>query len=207
MSTISPGLCQCGCGRVTRVALRTNPVRQTVKGEPCRYVLGHGFKGKRSRDHRPTHGRIVDSRGYVRVYMPEHPRAERGSGYVREHIIVAEKAFGGPLPTRAVVHHANGLPGDNRPENLVVCEDQAYHLLIHQRMKARDACGNPDWQLCWFCQTYDTPENLTQKTRKGKSGQLHRSSFHRKCKTDFEYERRHAKARAEGRTPRPRRRG
>lgn len=77
-------------------------------------------------------------------------RAENGSprlrvtgGYViievrgrkkYEHIFLAEKALGKRLPPKAVVHHMNRKPYDNfTPLNLVVCPDQAYHMLIHKR--------------------------------------------------------------------------
>ena len=55
---------------------------------------------------------------------------------VYEHIHKAEKALGKPLPKGAVVHHMNCIRHDNEtPFNLVICPDQAYHLLLHRRMK------------------------------------------------------------------------
>lgn len=57
-------------------------------------------------------------------------------GRVYEHILVAEKALGRKLPYKAVVHHMNGKPADNfTPFNLVICPDQAYHMLLHRRAK------------------------------------------------------------------------
>lgn len=38
---IPPGLCQCGCGKPTRIAERTRASRGWVKGEPLRFVPGH----------------------------------------------------------------------------------------------------------------------------------------------------------------------
>ena len=50
--------------------------------------------------------------------MPDHPRAS-SNGLVREHHLVWEQAHGCYLPKDMEIHHLNGKPGDNRPENLV----------------------------------------------------------------------------------------
>ncbi len=46
----------------------------------------------------------------------------------------AEQALGHPLPPSAVVHH-HTYDGDR--SQLVICQDRAYHALLHQRMRAR----------------------------------------------------------------------
>ena len=71
-----------------------------------------------------------NANGYIKIYIPEHPKSDQG-GYVYEHTLIAEKALGKTLPPKAVVHHANGSR-DSGP--LVICEDIAYHHLLHQRM-------------------------------------------------------------------------
>ena len=80
---------------------------------------------------------------------------------VAAHVLVAEAAFGGPLPRRAEVHHVDGNALNNAPSNLVVCPDQRYHKLLHMRARALDACGNPSWRICSFCKRYDDPAVMT----------------------------------------------
>lgn len=50
---------------------------------------------------------------------------------------VVERALGHRLPLGAVVHHWDENPGNNNPANLLVCPNQAYHMIIHGRMRVR----------------------------------------------------------------------
>lgn len=77
-----------------------------------------------------------------------------------DHIIVAERALGRPLPAGAVVHHINEDRRDNRNENLVICPSRAYHNLLHARMRALAACGHADRRPCRRCHRYDELSNL-----------------------------------------------
>jgi len=92
---------------------------------------------------------------------------DRSTGYERVgaraayiHRLLAETALGRPLPPGVEVHHADGDPANNSRGNLVLCEDRAYHKLLHQRRRALDASGDPEWRKCRFCKQYDAPENL-----------------------------------------------
>ncbi len=64
-------------------------------------------------------------------------RFYRGEGKGRNHRMIAERALGRPLPKGAEVHHWNMDKTNNRNLNLVICQDTAYHNLLHARMKVR----------------------------------------------------------------------
>lgn len=156
---IGYGRCYCGCGEKTNLAKQTIPKRGMVKGEPNRYIANHQFLGRDlSREKNPSWkgGRYVNDVGYVMVLDPSHPRA-MANGYIREHILIAERALGKPLPEGVQVHH----PGDVSDNGcIVICQDQNYHLLLHIRARALGDCGNANYRKCKFCQEYDDPDNL-----------------------------------------------
>lgn len=127
-------------------------------------------------------GRSVErGRPLVRV-PPDHPRA-RGNGYIYEYRLIAERALGRPLPQRVNVHHRNGDPADSRPENLVICEDVAYHRIIEARERAYRATGSADALRCEFCGEYDYVENLVTRPRRGTKVRPH--AHHRDCRNAY----------------------
>jgi hypothetical protein len=66
------------------------------------------------------------------------------------HRLRAERALGKPLPPNAIVHHADGSQRDDA--SLVICQDQAYHLLLHVRARVLRAGGNPNTdRICYTC--------------------------------------------------------
>lgn len=159
-AVLSDHLCECGCGQPTKVAARTDARRGWVKGQPIRFVHLHQPRARGPRNGNWNGGRTREVHGYVMLMTLGHPGAD-GRGYVKEHILDAELAMQKEMPPGAGVHHVNGVKDDNRNSNYVVC-DQTYHMLLHIRQKALEACGNPAWRRCWLCDRYDDPANLTR---------------------------------------------
>jgi hypothetical protein len=124
-------------------------------------------------------GRKISSDGYVLVHDPGNPKEDR-NGFVREHVRIIEKIIGKPLPKKSLIHHLNLDRSDNRHSNLIVCDNTAYHFLLHKRTRAFCACGNANWKKCSYCDEYDSPENM-------KIGKY--KSYHRKCENKYSRER------------------
>jgi hypothetical protein len=97
---------------------------------------------------------------YVIVHAPDCSRADR-KGHALEHVAIVERVLRKPLPPRAEIHHADLDRGNNRPGNLVVCQDKSYHRLLHLRTAAR-AAGYPlHYRVCARCGHFDAPAHLT----------------------------------------------
>lgn len=153
--------CECGCGT-------------TLKSYQ-KYFSSHKCKAKvwRGEAHATWRGgKINHTEGYVRIKLEGHPRTD-AQGYVLEHLLIAEKALGRPIPLGAQVHHWDEVRNNNAPSNLVICENQAYHRLLHYRQKAYEACGNPNAKKCYICKRYD----MSTIAPKGRTC----SYYHREC--------------------------
>lgn len=126
---IPSGSCECGCGRPTPIAKVTHRSLRHFRGHPIPYLSGHGSRSRGADSHKWKGGRYVNSSGYVEVYSPDHPAAQKG--YVREHRLVVEKRLGRYLLSTEHVHHKNHIKTDNRDENLEVMT-KGEHTIEHR---------------------------------------------------------------------------
>lgn len=110
---------------VTRqgIRIRTRQEAGNLAVTSGRLTLPHS----RGADHGNWKGGRRGGDDYMRIYMPNHPRARQN--YVTEQILVWEKTHGVSLPDEYIVHHLNNVKTDNRPENLL-----ALSVLSHQRV-------------------------------------------------------------------------
>lgn len=145
--TVRTGLCECGCGQPTKIAVKADKMYGDVKGQPRRFLVGHNSKL------RPCAGRYK----------------ERGGK--KEHVFIAEQAIGHALPARAEVHHVDGDTHNNRPGNLVVCQDHRYHMLLHVRAKVIRAGGDPNRdRYCSDCQSVKPFADFNRSNERGHAG-------------------------------------
>jgi len=181
---ISYGYCHCGCGGKAPLAPTTNRNRGWVKGEPLRYIHNHHCRGGNNNKWKGGKKSGGGSGGeYYLVKCPEDLKSNK-NGYRYEHVVVAERVLGKPLPSGAVVHHVNGDTKDNRPENLVICQDGSYHSLLHARARIIRNGGNPNHRRCRYCHKYDSLENLKTYFCKGRA-----THYHNECNTVYHRER------------------
>jgi hypothetical protein len=170
--------CECGCGELAPIAKHTVNKHGIKKGQPLRFVSGHNGKIK----HPPNWkgGRVNLVRKYKAIWVPGLNK------YVKEHILLAEKVLNKPLPIKAEIHHFNLNSFDNSHGNIVVCQNREYHMLLHIRTRALQACGNVHWRKCTICHYYDDPKNMALRDR----GRVYK---HRDCEAELARERRAAK--------------
>ena len=101
----------------------------------------------------------MSQRGGVAYTYPKVP-GNRKSRLVLMHRAIVERVLGYTLPKGVEIHHVNEDVNDFRNSNLVVCQDRAYHKLLHMRMRALRACGHADWRRCVICKQYSPVEEL-----------------------------------------------
>jgi transposase len=82
----------------------------------------------------------ADASGYETV---KHSVDDTTKNY-KIHRLVAMAHYGIEEVKDSIVHHKNGVPWDNRPENLEVLDDDKEHMRKHMEMGMYEDRGRPD---------------------------------------------------------------
>lgn len=147
-------------------------------------IPGVNLALRRGADHpRWKGGCAMHAKGYRLVSSPGHPRAD-SKGRVLEHVLVAERALGKPLPRGAEVHHVDENPANNASANLVICPDTGYHKLLHRRARAFALCGDPSARWCSYCKSYGNQDDIRGGRKPGEK------TYHNSCAVEFRRTRR-----------------
>lgn len=101
------GICEC-CGAVFKK--RPGNADNRYCGSTCRSTM--------------------NGRTYIKD--PNNPNSNN-SGLVAEAVVAAQEKLGRPLEPEEVVHHIDGNPQNNSPENIIVFVSQQYHQQWHRR--------------------------------------------------------------------------
>ena len=118
-----------GCGKI-RWVMERNGLPQSLYCDSC---CRRGEKSKNWRG-----GRINDKNGYIQLLMYSDnfffPMAIRvsktkTSGYILEHRLVMAKHLGRCLHRWEIVHHKNGIKGDNKIANLQLVSDDRHNQI------------------------------------------------------------------------------
>lgn len=124
-------------------------------------------------------GRTIKTSGYVLINVG--PCKNR-----YEHTVVAENALRKRLPKGAIVHHVDGNRANNNEPNLVICQDNSYHRLIHKRQTALEESGDKQNRKCCLCHEWDNPKNLYINNKQG-------HARHKACSAKYALQKRRKK--------------
>lgn len=123
--SIPYGYCQCGCGQKTNVARQTQSTRGQVRGEPMRYVHGHG---KRKQTTEERFWQRVDRSDNDSCWLWLGATNDFGHGTIsvtssgRSKSILAHRLSYElnvqPIPAGMVVRHKCDVPGCVNPAHL-----------------------------------------------------------------------------------------
>lgn len=110
------------------VARRLGVHTATIERSCKRLGLRTQRTGPRALEGHPNwNGGIYLCKGYRYVRADDHPNRTK-NGYVAEHRLVMEAKLGRFLARHEVVHHIDGNPLNNHPDNLMAFQSNPEHL-------------------------------------------------------------------------------
>jgi len=138
------------------------------RGVVGRWAIQQGWKTQRTgpragAGHPDWKGGRLLLGGYWYIYSPDHPNRTK-QRRVAEHRLVMEAKLGRYLERSEVVHHLDGNPQNNHPDNLELFQSNADHL----RAELTGRC--PNW-------TPEGQERIALGVRKA-------AAIHRHIKSD-----------------------
>lgn len=132
-----------------RVTIRKRLIKAEVQIDYGRRLQGSGnpnWKGGRR-----------ETRGYIQVYKPDHPRAIRS--YIWEHQLIWEEYHKRPLLDGWVIHHLNGIKSDNRPRNLFAMPRKK-HLSQQLLLEAQKRLREMEIENKQLCRAFENSQSI-----------------------------------------------
>jgi hypothetical protein len=123
--------------------------------------------------------KLFKRKGHVLVFRPNHPHASKW-GYVPRARIICEESLGRILPKGNIFHHINGIPDDDRPDNIIPFQISREHTKYHRDQKALRESGHIEWRKCCFCGLYGDPKSSEWYELPNKN------AWHRECKKIYD---------------------
>lgn len=114
--------------------------------------------------------------------MSRYRNIQVGGKAVMKHVAAAERALGKPLPDGAEVHHVDGDTLNSANANLVICQDNGYHKLLHLRAEVVSAGGDPNTQK--FCRKCGCARPFAAFNRARNKSVIGLTSACRECSKD-----------------------